>query len=196
MSSAVVCPVALSLDGKRAEAEAALASRANEARDRAEDFSVKALLSLVHTEGELFLGGNDTPTLLHLLAARPDSKDDAGIDLLASVLVPEEHETCSVLDARGPAALDLSLLYWRAYPDSPIVVRRADFFSPVMLSGKGDHSWCRGAATLRQARNAVAAGAEELELQVPQPILTQDSPPLAAISPAVQGDDLSIASPA
>jgi hypothetical protein len=180
--------VEAALAGDREEAERLLCEQTS--RDVAERMCTRAVLGLAREESELFVGGNDSETLLQIVAAASPhaqspgvqeikTEESEGMDVMASVLIPEE-EVRSVMDARGASAVDLLISYWRRYPEAPLVVRRKESeFAPVLLRS----SWLHGAFSLSQVRLAIRSGFEDIDLEVPRrekpPELVDDTRPQA-----------------
>jgi hypothetical protein len=195
-SSSYCCPVELALLRRREDAEAALLASApsdNDA-DEVEAFCARAAVSVAAGEGEAFVGGMDSDTLLHLMAgqAKPTEGTRSSVDLMVSLYAPGDDDDNAnnggggggapelLLDARGPAALELVRRYWRARPESPLVVRRGEVFAPARLqsvdeedlgdgdSGDGRPSPPLGPMSLAHARSLAEAGARNLRLHVPE----------------------------
>lgn len=199
-SSSCCCPVELALLRRREDAEAALlaSTPSDSDSDDVEAFCARAAVSVAASEGEVFVGGLDSDTLLHLMAGQAKPTEDAGgtrasVDLMVSLYAPGDNDDDDdnngggaapelLLDARGPAALELVRRYWHARPESPLVVRRGEAFAPARLQcvdkeeeeDLGERGSGRrppappGPMSLAHARCLAAAGARNLNLQVPE----------------------------
>ena len=104
---------------------------------------------------ELFVGGNDSPLLLQLLAA-PEKEGSEELDLLASVLAPEEEGTRLCCSQRGADAAKLLACFLEAFPEAPALLQRggdaaarAGAFDYV-LCGVPEEPWTKGPTTLRR----------------------------------------------
>jgi len=165
------CPVALALEGRRAEAEAALRDGGHDG-DALEAFCVRAALAVVADEGEALIGGADSETVLQLLAARGG---EDGLDVAAALLAPprpedDAGEAVVLLDGRAAEALELARRYWRARPEDPLVVRRAAGFEPARLGRAGASDATEapaGPMSLARARALAAEGAARFDVAVP-----------------------------
>jgi hypothetical protein len=151
----------------------------------AEDFMFRALLSLLKDEAEVILGGNDSESLLQVLGI---GEGDAGMDMVASLVVPDGETSRSILDCRGTDAAGLALEYLRQRPTDAVLVRRGDDrYEPVFLRGGDGEDDARGGAeatwfhapmTLAAARDAQRFRFCGLRVEVPRPQQTHGPPAL------------------
>lgn len=86
---------------------------------------------------ELFVGGNASPQLLQLLAARCEESTEGATDVMASILDPDEPTPRVVFSARGPEALALLSCYWDSRPSAPLVLVSDGRYLPLHCSLEG-----------------------------------------------------------
>jgi hypothetical protein len=137
---------------------------------------------------ELFVGGDDSPQLLQLLAARGE---DGALDVMASVLDPGASDAPEVVfSARGAEALALVACFWDARPSAPLLLVSGGVYLPLHCS-LPDKPWTERRLSASAVALLQQQGDESERLQVllpaaPVPGERWSCPPrLASCSPAM-----------
>jgi hypothetical protein len=90
---------------------------------------------------EFFLGGNDSPFLLQVLAA-PGERGE--VDLIATILAPTEAGVRMCCTLRGEEALKACGLFMEAFPEAPAVLQKSDgSFDFILCSMSEEAPWQR-----------------------------------------------------
>ena len=87
---------------------------------------------------EIYIGGNESPLLLQILAI----DEDENIDIIGSILYPDT-EVKILYSTRGPNVFNLITKFWENYPDSPVVLQVEEKYEYILCK-VGDHAWSVG----------------------------------------------------
>ena len=118
---------------------------------------------------EIFVGGDDTPCLIQILSALADDaaegdRKDGTVDVIASVLLPEEDVKIAYT-ARGKDATRLIASFWSTQRKSPALLQHNGTFHRVMCK-LPEGNWTEGflcPAHIQKLQNSSIAEAGEAE---------------------------------
>lgn len=108
------------------------------------------LFQIASQVAECYLGGDETPFLVQVLAAPSETRKD--VDLIATVLTPnaegaEEVNYC--FTARGEEALSLCCSFMESFPDSPVITESSPrVFEHVLCCLESQSPWGKTPVTL------------------------------------------------
>ena len=128
--------ITLALEGRRSEALAALPRQVPTGNHLDKFLSV--VVDAASRLGEVFLGGDDSMELLHLVVARDflgETRKEINLGTCAFLLRPGEADgpdEC-LLESRGDGALSLLLAFAQWRPTAPVVARLDDRFEVLRL---------------------------------------------------------------
>lgn len=88
-----------------------------------------AMLLRTGRDAEVFVGGDDSKSLIQVLGGSQGGE----LDIVCSLLIPTDPVQC-VGTARGIDALQLLAVFWERYPQAPLLVPRGDGHAHVTCS--------------------------------------------------------------
>ena len=127
---------------------------------------------------EVFVGGDDSPCLLQVLAA-PDGDDGETTDVMASVLLPED-EVQIAYSARGEDVKTLLASFWRSRPSAPTLLQHDGAYKVIMCK-LPDLDWSAGPLSAKHVQNL--QNHEDLMCETLQIYVPGESAPLPAQEP-------------
>ena len=107
--------------------------------DHASHIAVSHSICAASKFNEVFIGGDDSPCILQILAAGVNAEDT---DILASVLLPSDPVEV-VYTARGSNVVKLLHSFWSWRPSAPVVTEQNGQYTPLLCDLDG-HEWTVG----------------------------------------------------
>jgi hypothetical protein len=152
----------LALAGRRQEAEVLLRRSAPQLDAVASKF-LSLVVDTASRLGEVFIGGDGSAELLHVVVARDEKSENVSIGTCAFLLHPGEGDKPkSLLEARSEGALALILAYAQWRSGAPVVARVKDSSFDVLRLKVGEAS-----PVPLSMSSLSAAGRQEAKVLVP-----------------------------